>query len=87
MPASTTLESTEPNAKGIFANMNDNICQHTQKAMNSTNLAMKITKVHNEELETGQESKKSNEELQEMNRKNMCTIQRGKKKFGTHKCL
>lgn len=49
MSASTTLESTEPSAKGIFVNMNDNVCQHMQKTMNSTILAMKITKVHNEE--------------------------------------
>lgn len=48
MPAFTTLESTEPNAKGIFVNMNANIYQHMQKAMNSTILAMKIIKVHNE---------------------------------------
>ena len=46
MSASTTLESTEPKVKGVFVNMNDNICQHMQKAINPTIWAMKITKVH-----------------------------------------
>lgn len=44
----TTLESTEPNAKGIFLNINENIC-HVWKAMNYKIIAMKVPNVYHEE--------------------------------------
>lgn len=45
---STTLQSTEPNAKGIFLNINGNIC-HVWKAMNYKIIAMKVPNVYHEE--------------------------------------
>ena len=45
---STTLDSTEPNAKGIFVNINDNI-RHVWKAMNYKIIAMKVPNVYHEE--------------------------------------